>query len=140
MESNDILREIRIMKMETNAEAFACLAVMMAGADGHGSMEESEFIFDTMAEMPVFEGLDQAGLLMVLSEANRRVYSFAKADDGRVSDEGISTILTQVRDKLTPALRAEAVQMALDLARADDLSPEEEMLMARMRSALLPQA
>jgi len=128
------------MQIETNAEAFACLAVMMAGADGIGTTEESHFLFDTLAELPVFEGLDQAEFTMVLSEANRRVYGFAKPDDGRITEEGVSDILGRVRDALSPELRAEAVQMALDLARSDEMSPEEEALMERVRNELLPQA
>jgi hypothetical protein len=125
------------MQMQTEAEAFACLAVLMAAADGVGTLDEGHYLFDTMARLPVFEGLDGTGFTAVLSEANRRVFSADRVDDGRVTDDGISSLLTQVRETLSPELRRQAAQMALELSRADEVSREEEVLMDRIRQELL---
>jgi len=124
--------------MHTEAEAFACVAVMMAAADGVGTLEESHYLFDTMADIPVFRDLDAEGFLMVLAEANRRVFSSPRTEDGRLTEDGVAAVLHQVRDALSPSLRAEAVRVALELAGADEVSAEEAALMERLRRELLP--
>lgn len=126
-----------MMRKKTEAEAFACLAVMVAAADGVGTVHEGHFLFDRMARLPVFEGLDAVGFTTLLSEASRHVVSFARPDDGALSDEGISILLREVRGSLSPELRQQALLMARDLARADDVSREEEALLERIRQELL---
>ncbi len=128
------------MNMESEAEAFACVAVMVAGADGIGTAEEGHYLFDTMSKHPVFRDLEPAAFTDVLSRASRHVYAFGRAADGRLSDEGVSTILDQVRTILSADLCEQAVQMAFDLARADEMAEEEESLMQRLRRALLTEA
>ncbi len=128
------------MSMESEAEAFACVAVMVAGADGIGTAEEGHYLFDTMARHPLFRDLDQASFTDVLSKASRHVYAFGRAADGRLSDEGVSSILNQVRAILSAELCQQALQMAFDLARSDEMAAEEESLMERLRQALLPTA
>ena len=128
------------METQTEAEAFACVAVMMAAADGIGTLEEGHYIFDTLANLPVFENLDAAGFRTVLSDANRRVSSFAHVDGGSITEEGIASLLGQIREALSPDLRTQVVQMAFDLARSDDVSREEEELMKRIRLELQPRA
>jgi hypothetical protein len=127
------------MQTQTEAEAFACLAVMMAAADGVGTLDEGHYLFDTMARLPVFDGLDATGFMALLAEANRHVVSFARVEDGNITEEGISSLLSQVRETLSPELRQQAAQMALDLARADEVSQEEEALLDRIREELLLQ-
>jgi len=126
--------------MQTKAEAFACVAVMMAAADGVGTLEEGHYIFDTLANLPVFENLDPAGFRTLLGEANRRVSTFADPEGGGITEEGVASLLGEIRQALSPDLCAQAVQMALDLARSDEVSREEEALMDRIREELLPQA
>jgi hypothetical protein len=128
------------MQTQTEAEAFACLAVMMAAADGVGTLDEGHYLFETMVRLPVFEGLDAASFMTLLSEATRHVVSFARPDDGAITEEGISSLLREVRDSLSPELRRQALLMARDLARADDVSREEEALLERIREEFLPPA
>ena len=127
------------MSMKTEADAFACLAVLVAGIDGLGTMEEREFLFGTLAGLPPFKSLDRSQFSTLLSDASGWVYDARRGTDGGLTDEGVSDLLDQICERVSPERHAQAFQMAMDLARADDLAGEEQRLVDRLRTRLLPQ-
>jgi tellurite resistance protein len=132
--TNHILRE-NVMKMETPADACAAIAVLVAGADGIGTTQESRFLFETVAALPVFGDLDRSGMSELLASAAEWVWS-ERDPEGGVRAKDLGEITDHIARALAPDLRADALKAAVGLARADGMSPEERDLLDRLRLGL----
>lgn len=124
------------MKIETEADACAALAVLIAGADGLGTLEEGAFLHDNVAEMPPFADLDGDGFARLMSDAAEWIWTSFPRDADRLSDDAIGAVLAQISRAIGPELRADALRMAVDLARADGISREERLLVRRLSDGL----
>ena len=117
------------MSVETPAEACAALAVLIAGADGVGSIEEGRFLFDDVANMPIFEELDRLEFAALMSDTVEFVWSTFPNDGEQLSDEGVVDLLSMICAAVTPDLRADAFRMAVGMAKADGVSSEERVVL-----------
>ena len=125
------------MTMRTEADAFACLAVLVAGIDGLGTMEERDFLFGTFASLPLFEDLDRNQFAALLSDASARVHAASPSKNGVLTDEAISELLDQICARLSPGLRSQAFDLAMGLASSDRMEVSEQRLMDKLRTHLL---
>jgi uncharacterized tellurite resistance protein B-like protein len=121
------------MNIETTADAFAVLAALVVGADAVGTFTERRYLFEEMRGMKVFSDLDRAAFTRLISDRTSEVCSTYPTADGRVSDEGVETLLGQIAARLDPELRLEAFRMAAGLARSDGMDPHEDKLLGRVR-------
>jgi tellurite resistance protein len=124
------------MKIDNETDAFAALAALVVGADGVGTQQEREFLHGTMAGLPMFQALDANQFQKLLADTTQRVFSSLPTEDGRVTEEGISAVLRQIREMLSPELQARALEMAVGLAGSDEISAEEDALIERLRREL----
>ena len=81
------------MKIETPAEACACLAVLIAGADEVGTMEERRFLFENIAALPVFADFDQPQFSKLMEDATDWVWSEFPTDGGHITDDGVTKLV-----------------------------------------------
>ena len=121
------------MNIETPADAFAALAVLVLGADRVGTFEERRFLFERLADHEVFEGLDRDAFGTFMAETTDRVCAAFPTDGMRVTDEGVSEAVALIADVLNPELRSEAFRMAVDLARSDGMVLSEETVLERVQ-------
>lgn len=124
------------MRIETPAEACAALAVLIVGADDVGTAEESRFLFETVAALPIFEGLDRPQFTKLMADATEGVWSSVPIDGTRLSDKGVSDLVRRICEALPSELRTEAFKGAVGLARADGISGEEALLLERLCEGL----
>jgi hypothetical protein len=124
------------MRIETPADACAALAVLIAGADEIGTMEEGRFLHDTVAALPMFSALDRVQFAKLMADAAEAVSSSFPMDGHRLSEEGVSDLLARICDALPPELRVETFRAAVGLARSDGMSNEEALLLERVREGL----
>lgn len=124
------------MRIETPAQACAALAALIAGADEVGTMEESRFLYETVAAMPVFADLDRVAFTELMHTTTDWVWAEFPTLGGRVTDEGVTDLLGLICDALPPELRSEAFRAAVGLARADGVTSEEELLLQRVCEGL----
>jgi len=123
------------MRIETPADACAAIAVLVAGADGIGTTQESRFLFEHVAALPVFSELDRDGMAALLAAAAEWVWSERDAD-GTVRPRDLGEITDEIAGALTPELRADALRAAIGLARVDGMTPEERDLLDRLSLGL----
>lgn len=123
-------------RIQTPADACAVLALLVVGADDVGTMAEGRFLFDTIANLPMFEGLDHSSFGALMAETAEWVWSSYASDDNRISDEGISELLDMVCCALPEELRAETLRAAVGLAKADGMVEPEEILLKRLCEGL----
>jgi tellurite resistance protein len=123
-------------KIETPAEACAALALLVAGADDVGTMEEGRFLFDTIANLPMFAGLDHDGFGQLMSDTAEWVWTSYASDDNLISDEGLAELLDMICGALPQELRVETLQAAVGLARSDGMVEPEKVLLQRLCDGL----
>jgi tellurite resistance protein len=124
------------MRIETPAEACAALAVLIVGADEVGTSEEGQFLFETVASLPIFEGLNRAQFTRLMADATEGVWSSVPIEGSRLSEDGVSEVLGRICEALPAELRTEAFEGAVGLARADGISDEEALLLERLCEGL----
>lgn len=124
------------MNIETPADAFAALAVLVLGADRVGTFEERRFLFERLAGHRVFQDLDREAFGTFITETTDRVCDAFPTDGMRVTEEGVSEAVELIADVLGPELRDEAFRMAVDLARIDGMVLSEETVLERVQEGL----
>lgn len=124
------------MKIETPAEACAALAAIIVAADELGTLEERKFLFETVRTLPIFEGLDQRQFTELMADTTARLYDSLPTQGGRVSSDGVGRLVDMIRDALPEERRAEALEAAVGLAKADGVASVEALLLQRLCEGL----
>lgn len=124
------------MKIETEADACAALAVLIASADGHGTPQESNFLYDTVADMPPFAGMDRDGFVRLMSDAADWMWTSLPREGNRLTDDAVGQVLEGIRGAIEPGRREPALEMAVGLACVDGVSREERVLLVRLCDGL----
>lgn len=124
------------MKLETPAEACAALAVLIAGADSVGTLDEGRYLYDRIAAMPVFAGLDRERFTGLMDEATEWVWSTFPTAGGTLTDDGVADLVNRIGLALPRDMRVDTLRAAVGLARADGMAPEEEALLGRLCEGL----
>jgi len=131
-----MIAEMEQARIESPAEAYAALAILMAGADGMGSLEEGRFITQRARAFPVFADLDATAFSELLEHMTEEVWpSLAARGDG-FDEEALDGLIDRIRDVLPDDLRRDALRMASDLAWVDGYSYAEHALLQRLRAGL----
>lgn len=120
------------MKIETPAEACAALAVMIVAADEVGTVEEREFLFETVRSLPMFEGMDRAGFTDFVTSMTQRMFTSLPMQGSRISSDGVRDLLGMIREALPAERRVEALEVAVGLAQADGVECVEALLLQRL--------
>lgn len=124
------------MRIDTAAEACAALAVMIVAADELGTSQEREFLFHTVAALPIFGGLDEAKFAKLIADTTERVYAELPMDGNRIASDGVGELVRMIRDALPLDHRVEALEAAVGLARADGVVSVEALLLQRLCEGL----
>lgn len=124
------------MKIETPADAFATLAVLVLGADQVGTFEERRFLFERLSAHRVFGHLDHDGFATLVKDMTDMVCDTFPTEDGRTTDAGVSEAVGMIARTLTPDLRTDAFRMAVGLARIDGIVRPEEAVLEIVRDGL----
>jgi tellurite resistance protein len=120
------------MRVETPADACVVLAALMVGADEVGTLEEGAFIFETMAELPMFGDMDSVQFSELVAEAAQWVWTTFPSQDDRMTDEGISDLLELVRTAIGKDDRADVARAAAGIAKADGMNSDERALLRQI--------
>ena len=124
------------MKIETAAEACAALAVMIVAADELGTNEERRFLFETVAGLPMFGGLDQAQFKKLIADTTADMYASFPMSGNRMSSEGVGQLVEMIRKALPARRRVEALEAAVGLAQADGVVSVEALMLQRLCEGL----
>lgn len=123
-------------KIETPADACAALALLIAGADNIGTIEEGRFLFGAIADMPIFADLDRDRFAGLMADTAEWIWTSYASDDNRITDEGISELIDLIAAALPGEHRVDAVRAAVGLARSDGMVEPEEALLRRLCEGL----
>ena len=124
------------MKIESAAEACAALAVMIVAADELGTDQERQFLFETVAALPIFADLDGSEFMALIADTTERLYATLPIDGGRLSSDGVGQLVGAIRDALPMERRVEALEAAVGLAQSDGIVSGEALLLQRLCEGL----
>jgi hypothetical protein len=124
------------MKIETAAEACAALAVMIVAADELGSEEERQFLFETVAALPMFADLDGSQFMALIADTTEVLYATLPTDGGRLSSDGVGQLVEAIRAALPVEQRVAALEAAVGLAQSDGIVSGEALLLQRLCEGL----
>jgi len=124
------------MRIETAAEACAALAVMIVAADEQGTLAERDFLYASVAALPIFGGLDQAQFAKLMADTTAGMYASFTTDGSRISSDGVGQVVQMIREALPPEGRVEALEAAVGLAQCDGVVSLEALLLQRLCEGL----
>jgi tellurite resistance protein len=129
-------RETMTIAFENPAEASSAIASVVMAADNVCTMEERDFLVEHMKRQEVFQGYDDAQLIRLQADAVERVYDVFPIDGSPISRQGVDRLLDAAKEVLSREQRADALRMALCLARSDELCEEERSLLEHLQRGL----
>ncbi len=122
------------LSFENEAEAVACVAALMIAADGIGTEDEVNFLFDRVSTIPVFAGYDSKGFRELVGKVSAAMHgAITQNDDGTITDAGLDTVAHAVKATVAPGnwtMVAEAV------ARSDGLDDAEQRVLDHFANIL----
>jgi tellurite resistance protein len=124
------------MKIETPAEACATLAAMIVAADDVGTLEERDFLFEKVAALPIFAGLDQAQFTKLMADTTAALHASFPTEGKRMSSEAVGRVVEMIRGALPPERRVQVLEAAVGLAQSDGVVSLEALLLQRVCEGL----
>jgi tellurite resistance protein len=124
------------LKIDTNREAFLAVLSVVAAADQIGSLEERDFLFQSVKEVELFTGQSQAEFNKLLGAVTQHLYDSLPNEDGAITAAGVDQLLSVVKQKLSAGERASLLEVAEELAESDDETDEEAAVLTQIKGAL----
>lgn len=120
------------------AEALAGVTAIVVAADNQGSLKERQFLFDHVAPLEPFAGIDPAGFNALLGTITGRIYDQLPTDPSTMqfTPAAMDELFLAVKQQLTPAQCVDAVRIAEALVSSDQATPGENALVAQMKTVL----
>ena len=124
------------VKFANESEAFLSVLTLVAGADQSGSLEERDFLFKQVKDLPIFGNPSTADFSKLLGKVTDAVYSGVAQQDGEFTAAGIDGLLADVKKMLSAELRKSLVRIAGELCDADGTGASEVALLDKVCRAL----
>jgi hypothetical protein len=124
------------LKFEKNTEAFLAVLTVVLGADNAGSLEERDFLFSKVKNIPIFGNPSTQEFSKLLGKVTDAVYAQLPQADGAITAAGIDSLLADAKNALTPELRKTLVATAAELVDADGAEESERALLDKIRRVL----
>jgi hypothetical protein len=124
------------LKFDQDSEAFLAVLTIVIGADDVGSLEERDFLFSKVKDIPIFGNPNPKDFLKLLGQVTDTVYANVPQADGAFTPAGIDALLAAAKAKLNPELRKTLVSTANEIGAADGAEAKEDALLEKVRGAL----
>jgi hypothetical protein len=121
------------IKFKNSSEAFLSVLSLVIGADSVGSLEERDFLFEKVKNLPLFGNPSVAEFSKLLGQVTSAVYSSVSTKDGDIAPEGVSAVLTEAKKLLNPEQQKSLVKIATELSTSDGTAAEEVALLTQLR-------
>jgi hypothetical protein len=123
------------LKFQKSSEAFLAVLSAVIGADQVGSLDERDFLFAKIKNLPLFGNPSIAEFSKLLGQATETVYSQLPMDDGAISAAGVGSLLAEAKKMLTPEQQKSLLQIATELCESDGAAAEENALLTQLQRA-----
>lgn len=119
--------------LDSQAEAYASVALLVAGADGVGTTDERKFLFDVLRDnYAPFADYDLEAIGELLGRVAGRMFGELPNNGAQFDISAIDSICSAVLKKVSETDRSEIFEMALKVACCDGLEKTEHALLLRI--------
>jgi tellurite resistance protein len=122
--------------VESPAEAYAAVSLLVAGSDGVGTLEERQILFEKLGEATVFSGYDSERLDALFGTLNARMYDNLPNDGVGLTDDAIDILCASARAQLDLGQCSDLFALAANVACCDAIEENERAMLARIAAAL----
>jgi len=127
-------------KVESPAEAYAAVSLLVVGADGVGTLEERQSLFEQLGKAAVFSDYDSERLGALLGTLTARMYDDLPNDGISLTGDAIDILCTGCRAQLDLGQCGDLFALAADIACSDEIEERERVMLTRIAAALGIQA
>jgi len=123
-------------KLESPAEAYAAVSLLITGADGAGTLVERKFLFETLSAADVFSGPDPESMGELLGTLTGRMFSDLPNDGVALTSDAVQILCDSAKRLLDEDQCRAAFSLAANLACCDELEEIERNLLIQIADGL----
>jgi hypothetical protein len=124
------------LNLENSREAFLAVLTVVVAADGVGSLEERNYLFEKVKGLKAFEGCTQSEFNKLLGSVTSRVFEALPSEDGAITAAGVDQLVAAVKPLLGPDLANAVLDAVAGLSDADSATSSETALLQTLRQKL----
>jgi len=123
-------------KLESPAEAYAAISLLIVGADGVGTMEERAFLFETLGGTDVFSDHDAESFGAMLGSMTGRLVADLSNGVSSPGREAVRELCASARSVLDAEQCLALFSSAVQLANSDGLANLESVALRQVAEGL----
>ncbi len=122
--------------VESPAEAYAAVSLLVAGSDGVGTLEERQFLFDMLGETTVFSDYDSERLGALFGTLIARMYDHLPVEGVGLTEEAADILCASAKAQLDLGQCEDLFALAARVACCDAIEENERAMLTRIAAAL----
>jgi len=123
-------------KLENPSEAYAAVSLLITGADGVGTLDERQFLFEKLRVVDVFSGHDDESMRNLLGTLTGRMISDLPNDGVALTSDAVQILCDSAKQLLDEDQCCNAFSLAANLACCDGLEKIERNLLNQIADGL----
>ena len=117
-------------------EAIAAVAVVIAGADGVGTLAERTSLFDQLGALGAFSSLDAEAVGTLVGSVTDKLWSNLEVTgSGALASNSVNSVFSSAAGVLSADLRQQTYDFAATLVSADEAVQTEASSLQSLRAA-----
>ena len=119
---------------DSDEEVFAALSWIIMCADGKGSPEERDFLYNKLHEMDIFRDYDPIQFSQRMGAMNTKIFDCLQNDGISFTPEGIKDFVQSAKNVISPNLYSDLFNLAVKIACLDGLNEKERKVIDQLQT------
>ncbi len=121
---------------DSDEEVFAALSWILMCADGRGTPEERDFLYNKLHDMDIFRDYDPIQFSQRMGAVNTKLFDCLPNDGTSFTPEGIEDFVRAARNVISPDLYYDLFNLAVKIAYLDGLDEREKKVINQLQTGL----
>lgn len=121
---------------DSDEEVFAALSWIIMCADGKGSPQERDFLYNKLHDMDIFRDYDPIQFSQRMGAVNTKLFDCLQNDGTSFTPEGIDDFVTAAKNVISPDLYYDLFNLAVKIAYLDGLDERERKVINQLQTGL----
>ena len=121
---------------DSDEEVFAALSWIIMCADGKGSPQERDFLYNKLHDMDIFRDYDPIQFSQRMGAVNTKLFDCLQNDGTSFTPEGIDDFVTAAKNVISPYLYYDLFNLAVKIAYLDGLDERERKVINQLQTGL----
>ena len=103
-------------------------------ADGKGTPEERDFLYNNLHEMDIFREYDPVQFSQRMGTVNTKIFDCLQNDGTSFTHEGIDDFVQSAKNVISPDLYSDLFNLAVKIAHLDGLNEKERKVIDQLQT------